>query len=104
MIVPGKETSVTRGKMKKLLSAALFVVLASVGSIAHAESRAIDPSVTAAIDSQVPGLTGKFQEYATFPKLMVWATIVNDRGTLINAVNAGAAQGNWQQFVVNLNK
>jgi hypothetical protein len=37
------------------------------------------------------------------PKLVVSATIVNDFGQARNAINSGAAQGNWQQFASNLN-
>lgn len=37
------------------------------------------------------------------PRLVVSATIVNDFGQLLNGINSGAAQANWQQFAYNLN-
>lgn len=44
-----------------------------------------------------------FKYINNVPSLVVTATIAIDRGMYLNAVNSGAAQANWQEFVNRLN-
>ena len=44
-----------------------------------------------------------FKYLNNVPSLVVTATIAIDRGMYLNAVNSGAAQANWQEFVNRLN-